>query len=130
MPSSLLTGNDESGAAPHQNFLTQKSGKARFLVMPRTRPLKVYVTQIGFHEAIVAAHSQRAALEAWGISRNLFAVGRAHDTRDPAVCAMAMAEPGRVFARPMNSAKPFRAVRDIKEGAVTLAEDGPSGQSK
>lgn len=98
--------------------------------MPRTRPLKVYVTQIGFHEAIVATHSQRSALEAWGITRNLFAVGRAHDTRDQAVCKVAMAEPGRVFARPMNSAKPFRAVRAIQEGAVTLADDGPSDQAK
>ena len=98
--------------------------------MPRTRPLKVYVTQIGFHETIVAAASQRAALEAWGITRNLFAVGRAHDTRDQSVCSIAMAQPGQVFARPMNSAKPFRAVRTIKEGAVTLADDGPSDQAK
>lgn len=97
--------------------------------MPATRSLKVYVTQIGFHLAIVATYSQREALEAWGIQRNLFAIGRAHDTRDPALCAIAMAEPGRVLARPINSAKPFRPVRTIKEGTVTL-DDGPSDQSK
>jgi len=105
-------------------------GKRAFFVMPRTRPLKVYVTQIGFHETIVAAHSQRAALEAWGITRNLFAVGRAYDTRDQAVCSIAMDSPGRVFARPINSAKPFRMVRAIEEGTVTLADDGPSEASK
>ncbi|HRO02414.1 MAG TPA: hypothetical protein PLS69_02265, partial [Terricaulis sp.] len=79
------------------------------MAAPRT-PLKVFVTQIGLHEVIVAAPSQRAALEAWGATRNLFATGRAYDTRDPGVCAVALAEPGRVFARPMGGDKPFCAV--------------------
>lgn len=73
-------------------------------------PLKVFVTQIGLHEVIVAATSQRAALTAWGVTRNLFATGRAHDTRDADVCAAALARPGQVLARPAGSTKPFRPV--------------------
>lgn len=34
--------------------------------MPRKQKLKVYRTPIGFHDAYVAAPSQKAALKAWG----------------------------------------------------------------
>lgn len=86
-------------------------------------PLKVFVTQIGLHEVIVAASSQRAALAAWGVARNLFATGRAHDTRDPDVCAVALAAPGQVFARPHGSGKPFRAV-NANDKAAAREGDG------
>lgn len=89
-------------------------------------PLKVYVTQIGFHETIVAAHSQRAALAAWGVTRNLFANGRAHDTRDTELCRVALSLPGQVFARPFGSDKEFRAVSANDERAVIDEDDGPS----
>lgn len=94
--------------------------------MPQT-PLKVFVTQIGMHDVIVAAPSQREALAAWGVARNLFATGRAYDTRDQAVCAAALAAPGQVFARPAGSTKPFRAVTGTLENerAATLEDDGP-----
>lgn len=36
----------------------------------RNRKLKVYRTPIGFHDAYVAAPSQKAALEAWGVETN------------------------------------------------------------
>lgn len=75
-------------------------------------PLKVYVTHIGVHEVIVAAVSQRDALAAWGIERNLFSSGRAYDTRDKDVCAVALASPGQVFARPRGSDKPFKPIND------------------
>lgn len=80
------------------------------------------------HEVIVAAKSQREALAAWGIERNLFAVGRAYDTRDPAYCAVALASPGQVFARTAGAAKPFKAVRGPFNGerAATLEDDGSS----
>jgi colicin import membrane protein len=96
--------------------------------MART-PLKVFVTQIGLHEVIVAAPSQRAALAAWGIERNLFVTGRAHDTREPDVCAVALAAPGQVFARPAGSAKPFRTVTGPleTERAAIREDDGPQG---
>lgn len=78
----------------------------------RKPSLKVFVTYIGVHEVIVAAVSQAAALEAWGATRNLFLTGRAHDTRDRDVCAVALAQPGQVFARPRGSTKPFKPIND------------------
>jgi hypothetical protein len=93
-------------------------------------PLKVYVTRIGFHETIVAAPSQRAALAAWGVTRNLFSNGRAHDTRDAEMCRLALSLPGQVFARPAGSGKPFKLVTANDAGAqseraATLLDDGP-----
>ncbi|PZO51410.1 MAG: hypothetical protein DCF16_11475 [Alphaproteobacteria bacterium] len=127
----VVDAEQQNHGAPAENFLTPFSGGLRLPSMPGSRsPLKVFVTQIGFHETIVAAHSQRAALEAWGIQRNLFSIGRAYDTRDAAICAVALAAPGQVFARPINSGKPFRLVSAISEGAVTLADNGPSTESK
>jgi hypothetical protein len=39
--------------------------------------IKVFRTRIGFHDWAVATSSQANALEAWDISRNLFATGEA-----------------------------------------------------
>ena len=41
----------------------------------RKQKLKVYCTPVGFHDAYVAAPSQKAALQAWGAKTNLFAQG-------------------------------------------------------
>ena len=93
--------------------------------MART-PLKVFVMHVGMHEVIVAATSQRAALEAWGVTRNLFATGRAYDTRDKDACKAALAVPGQVLARPRGSDKPFRPVNDkaaAREGDGLSDED-------
>jgi len=72
--------------------------------------LKVFVTQIGLHETIVAAPSQRVALEAWGASQDWFSKGKAWDTRDPDTCAAALSQPGVVLARPLGTNKPFKPV--------------------
>jgi hypothetical protein len=56
--------------------------------------LKVYMTQIGFHNWLVAAHSQKAALEAWDVNRNLFAMGAAQIVTDKAAVEFAMKTPG------------------------------------
>ena len=58
--------------------------------------LKVYRTPIGFHDAYVAAPSQKAALQAWGSDANLFARGVAELVTDPALTA----EPHRYIAQP------------------------------
>ncbi len=63
--------------------------------------LKVYRAQMGFAEAIVAASSQKAALEAWGARQNLFAEGLATVTEDAAEVAAATAQPGVVLQRPV-----------------------------
>jgi hypothetical protein len=72
--------------------------------------LKVFATQIGFHDVIVAASSQKAALAAWGVRQNLFAQGRAYDTNDKDK-ALAKEAPGEPMARPVGSKKPFRFVK-------------------
>jgi len=64
--------------------------------MPR---LKVYRTPIGFHDAYVAATSQKAALEAWGADANLFARGVAEIVADPKLTKEALSQPGAVIRK-------------------------------
>lgn len=61
--------------------------------------LKVYRTAIGFHDAYVAASSQKAALKAWGSDKNLFAHGAADVVTDPVLTAEPLASPGKVIKR-------------------------------
>jgi hypothetical protein len=63
------------------------------------RKLKVYRTPIGFHDAYVAAPSQKAALEAWGSDANLFARGVAEVVTDPALTKEPLARPAKVIKR-------------------------------
>ena len=67
--------------------------------MPRAAKLKVYRTPIGFHDAYVAAPSQKAALVAWGSDANLFARGVAEQVTDPALMKEALAHPGEVIRK-------------------------------
>lgn len=71
--------------------------------MARTAKLKVFRTPIGFHDAYVAAPSQKAALEAWGADSNLFASGSAERVDDPKLMAEPLATPGQVIRRPRGS---------------------------
>ena len=70
--------------------------------MPRA--LKVYRTPIGFHDAYVAAPSQKAAMEAWGSGKDLFTRGEAELVTDPALTAEPLANPGVVIKRLRGSA--------------------------
>lgn len=63
----------------------------------RKRRLKVYRTPIGFHDAYVAAPSQKAALEAWGADTNLFARGSAEEVTDPELMEAPLEHPGEVI---------------------------------
>jgi len=67
--------------------------------MARTPKLKVFRTPIGFHDAYVAAPSQKAALKAWGSDRDLFARGVAERVDDPALMREPLAHPGTVIRR-------------------------------
>jgi hypothetical protein len=69
--------------------------------------LKVYRTRIGFHDAVVAAPNQKAALAAWDVRENLFAQGAATTTDDPKAVEAATAHPGVVLRRPAGSDQPF-----------------------
>lgn len=58
--------------------------------------LKVFRTPIGFHDAYVAAPSQKAALAAWGADADLFARGAAEKVTDPALMEAPLADPGKI----------------------------------
>jgi hypothetical protein len=65
-----------------------------------TSRLKVYMTRIGVRDWLVAADSQKAALKAWDVHRNLFSTGEARVTNDAAHVALAMKTPGLPVAAP------------------------------
>lgn len=67
--------------------------------MARAQKLKVYRTPIGFHDAYVAAPSQKAALAAWGSDANLFARGIAEPVEDPELTREPLEKPGSVIRR-------------------------------
>ncbi len=72
--------------------------------MAKAKKLKVFRTAIGFHDAYVAAPSQKAALEAWGTDSNLFAAGAAEAVTDPALTKEPLERPGEVVRRLRGSA--------------------------
>jgi hypothetical protein len=65
----------------------------------RKQKLKVFRTPIGFHDAYVAAPSQKAALEAWGAEGNLFAQGIAEQVTDPELVVEPLANPGEIIRK-------------------------------
>src|ERR1700722_19155870 len=71
------------------------------------RKLKTYQTSLGFFDQAIAAPSMKAALEAWGADSNLFHLGAAKESDDPAVIAATMKKPGVVLKRPVGSTGPF-----------------------
>lgn len=71
------------------------------------RRLKVYQAQFGFHDSVVAAPNQAAALAAWGIRQNLFAEGRAKVAEDPAAVDAALEHPETPLRRAIGSNDPF-----------------------
>jgi hypothetical protein len=100
------------------------------MARPRNRKLKVFQTQVGFHEVVVAAPSQTAALRALGVHQNLFASGDAKVTTDPAAVAAASAHPETPLRRAVGSDGPFEleptalpTAPEIPKGAVTKSAD-------
>jgi hypothetical protein len=71
------------------------------------RQLKVFRLPIGFHDAYVAAASQKAALAAWGADADLFARGIAEKVADadlaPDLAREVLAHPGQVIRRSRGS---------------------------
>lgn len=80
------------------------------------RKLKTFVTTLGFFDLAVAAPSMKAAMEAWGLRRNLFKQGLASETEDPTIVAAAMAQPGRVLRRPVGTSVAFSEDADLPKG--------------
>lgn len=71
--------------------------KAKSAPRKRQAKLKVFRTPIGFHDAYVAAPSQKAALEAWGTDTNLFARGSAEQVTDEKLMKAPLERPGEVI---------------------------------
>ena len=71
------------------------------------RRLKVFQAQFGFHDSVVAAPSQAAALRAWGTRQNLFAEGQARLADDPQAVKAARAHPQTPLRRVAGSNDPF-----------------------
>jgi colicin import membrane protein len=72
------------------------------------RKFKVFRTHLGFYDMIVAAPSQKAALDAWGASPHLFAQGFATAETAPRLVAAAIKKPGVVLRRQLGSKGEFR----------------------
>lgn len=73
--------------------------------MPQS--LRVYRTHLGFYDAIVAARSQKDALEAWGVHQNLFQNGMASVVGDDEIIKLARSKPGIVLRRMFGSSEKF-----------------------
>ena len=93
------------------------------------RKLKTYQTSQGFYDLAIAAPSMKAALEAWGASRNLFHQGFAKESEDNKVIAAAMAKPGIVLRRPVGSDAAFSEHSDL-QSAASLAAPRRPGEAK
>jgi hypothetical protein len=84
--------------------------------VPRKQKLKVYRTPIGFHDAYVAASSQRAALAAWGSDSNLFTQGIAEVVTDPKLMEEPLGRPGEII----------RKLRGTSDEQVAALGSGPA----
>lgn len=99
--------------------------------MARAAKLKVYRTAAGFHDAYVAASSQKAALAAWGSDHDLFARGIAELVTDPALTTEALASPGTVIKRSRGSAaEQIAALPKQKPRAATAETASPTRAPK
>lgn len=93
--------------------------------MARSSKLKVFRVPIGFHDAYVAAPSQKAAIEAWGSDRDVFARGEAELVTDPALTAEPLARPGEVVKRLRGTAaEQLAALPPNKPAAARTKEAG------
>ncbi len=84
----------------------------------------------GVHEWIVAAPNQRAALDAFGVSQDLFAQGRAGVESDEEAVAAARAAPGRPLRRMKGSDDPFALPDGDGGGWAAALKAAPKGASR
>ena len=79
--------------------------------------LKVFRMPIGFHDAYVAAPSQKAAAEAWGTDTAVFTRGEAELVTDEKLAEEPLANPGKVIKRLRGS---------VAEQIAALGTDEPT----
>ena len=75
--------------------------------MAKTPRLKVFEAAFGFHDSVVAAPSQAAALRAWGMRQNLFAEGQARVATDEEAIKAALSHPEIPLQRAVGSKDAF-----------------------
>ncbi len=102
--------------------------------------LKVFRTPIGFHDAYVAAPSQKAALAAWGADVDLFARGAAERVTDPGLIEAPLSRPGEVIRvtrgsdkdhfRELAKARPAPGRKAPEEKTVSPADVAPHSPVK
>lgn len=84
--------------------------------------LKVYEADLdGVNRWVVAAPSQKAALEAWGVRQNLFLLGEAKVAVDDAAISAALARPGEPLRAPKSGQGPFRPLAEPDVAGWTAA---------
>jgi hypothetical protein len=116
-------------AKPSSKAPGAAEGAARSPAKGKGKALKVFRTPIGFHDAFVAAPSQKAALEAWGSESNLFAQGVAEIVTDPALMEEPLARPGEVVRRLRGSAdEQIEALGKTISKKKDTPVPGPSGK--
>ncbi len=72
----------------------------------------MFQSHLGFYDMIVAAPSQKAALEAWGAGASEFAKGFARVATDPVAIKKALAHPGKALRRPFGSRGEYKFESD------------------
>ena len=91
------------------------------------RALKIYRTAIGFHDAYVAAASQKAALAAWGSDKDLFARGAAELVEETVFADELIANPGTVVKKLRGTAaEQLAALPPTPTKAPRKAEPAPA----
>lgn len=95
-----------------------------------TSRMKVYMTRIGVRDWLVAAESQKAALKAWDIHRNLFSTGEARVTNDPTHVALAMNTPGLPVPAPGRVQVPEESARASNVVRLATARPAKVGPAK
>lgn len=95
-----------------------------------SKHLKVYQAHLGFYDTIIAATSQKAALEAWGAGKGEFARGFARVTSDPVAVQNALAFPGEVLRRPFGSSGPFKREADAVPAPRVLPRQNRAGKER
>lgn len=94
----------------------------------KPRRLKVFRAAFGFHESVVAAPNQGAALKAWGVRQNLFAEGAAEIATDPDAVKAALAHPETPLRRAVGSKQAFKVESEASD--VPEVPPAPSGKAR
>jgi hypothetical protein len=99
--------------------------------MAKASKLKVFRTAAGFYDAFVAAPSQKAAIEAWGADKHVFARGGAEVVTDPVLTAEPLANPGKVIKRIRGTAdEQIAALGKIKRPGLKRRNDDDSDKTR